>query len=176
MANVTSEHEAGDVLHATTLEVAAARTNPGRQWDDLDCSCEALGQPKNFQTAGQHTRPLATDVQIMNSCVETEKVFTEHVKLSARSRRHKKAWRHTGSALDVLQMSTPRGNFKDVRFYPLLNFGLFGAALLQMSVFYPTRNFRQFWAPSLVTLLTFPNAINFKHPEHPKHPKHPKTP
>ena len=39
-----------------------------------------------------------------------------------------------------------RGNFKDVRFYPMLNFGLFWAALLKMSVFYTTRNFRQFWA------------------------------
>ena len=28
----------------------------------------------------------------------------------------------------------------------MLNFGLFWAALLKMSVFYPTRNFRQFWA------------------------------
>ena len=38
------------------------------------------------------------------------------------------------------------GNFKDVRFYPILNFGLFGAALFKMSVFYTTRNVRQFWA------------------------------
>ena len=35
--------------------------------------------------------------------------------------------------------------FEDVRFHPILNFGLFWAALLQMSVFcHP--NFRQFWA------------------------------
>ena len=31
-------------------------------------------------------------------------------------------------------------------FYPILNFGLFWAALLMMSVLYPTRNVRQFWA------------------------------
>ena len=39
-----------------------------------------------------------------------------------------------------------RGNFKDVRFYPIVNFGLFWAALLKMPAFYPTRNFRQLWA------------------------------
>ena len=38
------------------------------------------------------------------------------------------------------------GNFEDVRFDPTLNFGLFCAALLKVSVFYPTRNFRQFGA------------------------------
>ena len=31
-------------------------------------------------------------------------------------------------------------------FYPTLNFGLFWAALSKMSVFHPTRNYRQFWA------------------------------
>ena len=36
--------------------------------------------------------------------------------------------------------TTQHGNFKDVRFYPILNFGLFWAALLKISVFY------QFWA------------------------------
>ena len=39
---------------------------------------------------------------------------------------------------------TYTGNFKDVRFYPILNFGLFWAALLKMSVFYPTRFFVNF--------------------------------
>ena len=38
------------------------------------------------------------------------------------------------------------GNFKDVRFYPIFNFGHFWAALLKISGFYPTRFFRQFWA------------------------------
>ena len=57
------------------------------------------------------------------------------------------------------------GIFKDVRFYPILNFGLFWAPLFsrcfypimnfghfwaspffKMSGFYPTRNFCQFWA------------------------------
>ena len=43
------------------------------------------------------------------------------------------------------------GNFKDVRFHPILNFCQFSrchfwAALLKISGFYPTRFFRQFWA------------------------------
>ena len=46
VANVTSEHEAGDVLHAATLEVAAeleqTQEDQGRLQDYLDCSCEAL--------------------------------------------------------------------------------------------------------------------------------------
>ena len=46
MANVTSEHEAGDVLHAATLEVTEelerAQKDQGRLQDDLDCSCDAL--------------------------------------------------------------------------------------------------------------------------------------
>ena len=46
---------------------------------------------------------------------------------------------------------------KDVRFYPMLNFGHFGV-------------------PSVVTLLTFQNVSNLKHPKHPKHPKHTQTP
>ena len=46
MANVTSEHEAGYVLHAATLEVAEelgrTQKDQGRLQDDLDCSCDAL--------------------------------------------------------------------------------------------------------------------------------------
>ena len=46
MANVTSEHEAGYVLHAATLEVAEelerAQKDQGRLQDDLDCSSDAL--------------------------------------------------------------------------------------------------------------------------------------
>ena len=46
MANVTSEHEAGDVLHAATLEVAEelerTQKDQGRLQDDLDCSCDDL--------------------------------------------------------------------------------------------------------------------------------------
>ena len=42
-------------------------------------------------------------------------------------------------------LSIKVGNFKDVPFCPILNFGHFRAALLKMSVFYPTRNFRQLW-------------------------------
>ena len=46
MANVTSEHEAGDVLHAATLEVAEelerAQKDQGRLQDDLECASDAL--------------------------------------------------------------------------------------------------------------------------------------
>ena len=46
MANVTSEHEAGDASHAATLEVAEeldrTQEDQGGLQDDLDCSCEAL--------------------------------------------------------------------------------------------------------------------------------------
>ena len=39
------------------------------------------------------------------------------------------------------------GIFKDVRFYPILNFGLFWAPLFSRC-FYPIMNFGHFWAPS----------------------------
>ena len=53
MANVRSEHEAGDVLHAATLEVAEelerTQKDQGRPQDDLDCSCDDLaGATKEF--------------------------------------------------------------------------------------------------------------------------------
>ena len=64
-----------------------------------------------------------------------------------------------------------KGNFKDVRFYPKLNFGFSWAALWKMSVFYSTRNFRQFWADPVAAIfwvnasrvipaLTIPNVKN----------------
>ena len=37
------------------------------------------------------------------------------------------------------------GSFKDVRFYPILNFGLFWASLFSM-FFTPIMNFGHFWA------------------------------
>ena len=47
LANVTSEYEAGDVLHAAALEVAEelerTQKDQGRLQDDLDCSCDDLG-------------------------------------------------------------------------------------------------------------------------------------
>ena len=51
--------------------------------------------------------------------------------------------------VDQLQVRFARGarnpgNFEDVRFHP--EFWPFLGPLLEMSVFYPTRNFRQFWA------------------------------
>ena len=46
VANVTSEHEAGYVLHAATLEVTEelerTPTDQGRLQNDLDCSSDAL--------------------------------------------------------------------------------------------------------------------------------------
>ena len=46
MANVTSEQEAGDVLHVATLQMAEelerAQKDQGRLQDDLDCSSDAL--------------------------------------------------------------------------------------------------------------------------------------
>ena len=45
-----------------------------------------------------------------------------------------------------MEFQSCRGNFKDVRLYPIFNFGHFLAALLKISGFYPTRKFRQFWA------------------------------
>ena len=46
MASVIKEHEAGDVLHAATSEVAEelerTQKDQGRLQDDLDCSCDAL--------------------------------------------------------------------------------------------------------------------------------------
>ena len=73
MAFVTSEHEAGYVLHAATLEVAEelerTEKDQGRLQDDLDCSCDDLAATtKEFPTVGQPTRlsrKFATDVQLM---------------------------------------------------------------------------------------------------------------
>ena len=46
MTNVTSEHEAGDVLHAAAMEVAEelerTQKDQGRLQDDLHCSCDDL--------------------------------------------------------------------------------------------------------------------------------------
>ena len=80
---------------------------------------------------------------------------------------------------NILAFFGPPRPLKDVWFYPILNFGKFGA-------------------PSLVTHLTFQHVINPnhpqtppqhpptpstprpntppEHPEHPEHPKHPKHP
>ena len=52
----------------------------------------------------------------------------------------------TFSCLPPDSRNQTHGNFKHVRFCPILNFGLLWAALIMMSVFCPTRNFRQFWA------------------------------
>ena len=50
-----------------------------------------------------------------------------------------------------------QGIFKDVRFYPMLNFGHFGAPLFSLC-FYTIMNFGHFWAPS--SPLTFHNVKN----------------
>ena len=54
-----------------------------------------------------------------------------------------------------------------------MNFGLFWAALLKMSVFYPTRFFRQFWADPIFsavrsTFLAEEEAQNVEILPHPK--------
>ena len=56
---------------------------------------------------------------------------------------------------------------------PILNFGLFWAAFLKMSVFYPTRNFRQFSADPTFsavrnTFLAEEEAQNLEILPHPK--------
>ena len=92
MANVTSEHEAGDVLHAATLEVAAeleqTQEDQGRQRDDLDGSCEELAATtKEF--SGCWAAHEATGVKLCSAfrdvcnrraaheviCVETKKAL-----------------------------------------------------------------------------------------------------
>ena len=65
MANVTSEDEAGDVLHAATLEVAE-ELEPRKMRVVYKTIWTARAtiwprQPKNFPTAGQHTRPRASN-------------------------------------------------------------------------------------------------------------------
>ena len=55
---------------------------------------------------------------------------------------------------------------KDVRFYPIFNFGHFWAALLKISGFYATRFFRQFWADPILFEALFwpkrrPKILNF---------------
>ena len=114
----------GDVLHAATLEVAEEleRTRKIKAVYRTIWTARATHwprQPKNFQTAGQHTRPRAlnfvtlsgtfgTDVQLMMYFASMQRRrCIEHSKFSARQRRYKMAWRHTGRELDVLQMSTP---------------------------------------------------------------------
>ena len=81
MTNVTSEHEAGYVLHAATLEVAeelelTQRIRAVYRTIWMGRAMIWPQQPKNFQTVGQRTRPRAlnfatlsgkfvTDVQLM---------------------------------------------------------------------------------------------------------------
>ena len=58
----------------------------------------------------------------------------------------KKKW-HRQAAFEMLDTSkSPLGIFKDVRFYPILNFGHFWPTLFSRC-FYPIMNFRHFWAP-----------------------------
>ena len=70
MANVTSEHEAGDVLHAATLEVAEEleRTQKDQVHlqDDLDCSCDDLAAAtKEFSDCW--AAHVATGVKLCNA-------------------------------------------------------------------------------------------------------------
>ena len=102
MANVTSEHEAGDVLHAATLEVAEelerTQKDQGRLQDDLDCSCDDLAAAtKEFSDCWAAHE--ATGVKLCNAfrevckrrathevkCVEAKKALhrTFEIKLKA---------------------------------------------------------------------------------------------
>ena len=73
MANMTSEHEAGDV--ACSEELERAQKDQGRLWDDLDCSSDALtAATKEFQTAGLHTRPRALTLHAKNALQRTLEV------------------------------------------------------------------------------------------------------
>ena len=98
-------------------------------------------------------------------------------------------WRDPGH---LRRVSSVLGIFKDVRFYPILNFGLFWAPLFsrcfyplmnfghfwappffKVSVFYPTRFFRQFWADATFsavrrTFLAEEKAHNLEFLPHPK--------
>ena len=124
MANVTSEHEAGYVLHAATLEVAEelerTQKDLGRLQDDLDCSCDDLAAAtKEFSDCWAAHE--ATGVKLCNAfrevcnrratheviCVEPKRRCIEHLKSNVKARKSKKACPHTENVLDVLQMSTP---------------------------------------------------------------------
>ena len=52
----------------------------------------------------------------------------------------------------LTDVASSSGNFKDVRFCPIFNFGHFWAALSKISGFYPTRCIRQFWADPIFQL------------------------
>ena len=109
-------------------------------------------------TKPRHTRFLTEDLNVMSLTWTTTSSTRE---LKGKSDGHSHA--------------IP-GIFKDVRFYPILNFGLFWAPLFsrcfhpimnfghfwappffKMSGFYPTRNFGHFWAALLKMSLNFPN-------------------
>ena len=77
LANVTSEHEARDVLHAATLEVAEelerTQQDQVRPQDDLDCSCDDLAAAtKEFSDClAAHG---ATGVKLCNAHMEVCKL------------------------------------------------------------------------------------------------------
>ena len=124
MANVTSEQEAGDVLHVATLEVAEelerAQKDQGRLQDDLDCSSDALTvATKEFSDCWAAHE--ATGAELCNAfrvvcnrhaaheeiCVEARKALHRTNEIKRNLRKSKKACPHTENVLDVLQMSTP---------------------------------------------------------------------
>ena len=129
MTNVTSEHEAGDVLHAASLDVAEeferTQKDQGRLQDDLDCSCDDLAAAtKEFPDCWAAHE--ATRVELCNAFREVfnqraaHEIFgveakkkrrcIEHLKSNVKPREYKKACPHTENVLDVLQMSTPESN------------------------------------------------------------------
>ena len=105
-----------------------------QQYVDLLCVGEAH-ERQNLAGTG-HLQSLPTKEWVVNDSA----VRAQIVNLGSA-----RAW--TDCVGHMLRAATDAlGIFKDVRFDPKLNFGLFWAALLEMSVFYPTRNVRQFWA------------------------------
>ena len=67
-----------------------------------------------------------------------------------------------GHAFSAIPTDDLFGIFKDVRFYPILNFGLFWAPLFSRC-FYPIMNFGHFWTPPFFKISGFYPTRNFGH-------------
>ena len=118
MANVTSEQEAGNVLHAATLEVAEelerAQKDQGRLQDDLDCSGDALtAATKEFSDCWAAHE--ATGGKLCNAfrevcsrraahegiCVDAKKALQRTFGIKRKATELQKMWRPTGSEQDA---------------------------------------------------------------------------
>ena len=105
VVNVTSEHEAGDAIHAAAAETAGELERVQK----VRAGCMIWLRPSGSSpTALQPRRPRAQNCATLsgsNRRATHEAICVE--KLSARPRRYKKAWRHTGSEQDASRTSTP---------------------------------------------------------------------